>query len=34
MVIKVQINILLEKHNQDALCIGLDFQLLKKADEF
>lgn len=31
MVIKVQINILFEK--QDVLCIGLHFQLLKKADQ-
>lgn len=31
VVIKVQINILFEK--QHVLCIGLDFQLLKKADQ-
>lgn len=33
VVIKVQINTLLEKNSQDALCIGLDFPLLKKADQ-
>lgn len=31
MFIKVQINVLLDSHNQDVLCIGLYF-LLKKAD--